>query len=222
MRIATPVVLLAALFGAPNLQAQAEVTLGEGAQVYAATCSRCHNARGPGERSDREWGVIMLHMRIRGTLSGRETRAVLMFLQATNVAGSSADDAATEARAPLRAAIGSSTVPAAMVRDAARVSGPNVGAGVETAPEVTDTGSVEAGRKLIEANGCMACHKVGAFKTGTLGPDLNTVLSRRTGEWVLQKLADPKLDNAATVMPQQNLSTAEREAILAYLKSIAK
>lgn len=222
MRIATAVLVLATVLGAQTVQAQEEVTLGEGAQVYAATCSRCHNARGPGERSDREWGVIMLHMRLRGTLTGRETRAVLMFLQATNVASNS--DAATTAAQPtsVRTVVEPNAFPTALVRDATAVSGPHVATALGETGAAADTGSVEAGRKLIEANGCMACHKVGAYKTGTLGPDLNTVLTRRTPEWVLRKLADPKLDNASTVMPQMPLSAVDREAILAYLKSIAK
>lgn len=183
------VVTLAVLFGVQPLQAQEEITIGEGAQVYAATCSRCHNARSPSERSDREWGVIMLHMRTRGTLSGRETRAAMMFLQGTNGEEHPAASAANLSGRP--------------------TGGPN-------------PVSAEEGGNLVERNGCMACHKIGRFTSGTLGPDLNTVLKRRTKEWILGKLANPKIDNPSTVMPQMNLSPADREAIVAYLESISK
>lgn len=165
---------------APGMQAQ-EPTLGEGAQVYAATCGRCHNARGPDERSDREWDVIVTHMRTRAMLSGRDARAVARFLQASNP---------PEAAPVAEAAMG----PA----------------------------SAEDGEKLVEKNGCMACHKIGRYTTGVIGPDLNTVLTRRKPDYILKKLADPKTDSPASVMPQMNLSASERQAILEYITSIAQ
>ncbi len=56
----------------------------EGAAVYGANCGRCHNARSPLERSDRQWVVIMTHMRVRANLAGQDARKVLAFLMATN------------------------------------------------------------------------------------------------------------------------------------------
>ncbi len=55
-----------------------------GAAVYGSMCGRCHNARSPLERTDREWVVIIAHMRVRGNLTGPQVRDVLAFLQATN------------------------------------------------------------------------------------------------------------------------------------------
>lgn len=200
--------------------AQEPVTIGEGAQVYAATCSRCHNARGPAERSDREWAVIMTHMRTRAQLTGRETRAALLFLQSTNLAG--AEVAAHRAKAIARKPSERVAVWPDWPVSEAVASGPSVGWEGIVIDFQDDTGSAARGRQLIEQSGCMACHKVGPFTTGTLGPDLNTVLRRRQPAWILQKLENPRLDNAATVMPPLNLSPEDREAILAYLQSIAK
>ncbi len=180
----TVVILLTVLLAFPAvLEAQEPLTLGEGARVYAATCARCHNPRGPGERSDLEWDVITLHMRTRGNLTGRETRAVLFFLQATN--GVEGERAGPAARAP-------------------------------------DTEVVEEGGALVERKGCMACHRVGDYTWGTLGPDLNTLFRRRTGEYVLQKISDPKTDNPESLMPHMNLTPRQREAIIAYLRTVQK
>lgn len=55
-----------------------------GAKVYGTMCGNCHNARSPLERSDRQWVIIVNHMRVRANLTGGEVRGVLAFLQATN------------------------------------------------------------------------------------------------------------------------------------------
>ena len=59
---------LAWIVAASPVTGQAEI--GEGARVYARPCGRCHAARSPLERSDREWAAIVLHMRIRANLTG--------------------------------------------------------------------------------------------------------------------------------------------------------
>jgi cbb3-type cytochrome oxidase cytochrome c subunit len=68
----------------------------------------------------------------------------------------------------------------------------------------------------------MACHKVGEYSSGVLGPDLNTVFARRSEVWILKKLADPTLENTETVMPQMNLSAVDRASVVLYLRSVAK
>jgi cytochrome c5 len=49
----------------------------EGERVFAAQCSRCHNA--PQGFSPRIAGTIVRHMRVRANLSREEERAVLKF-----------------------------------------------------------------------------------------------------------------------------------------------
>lgn len=78
--------LVAALAVPAVLQAQQDARkVGEGAQVYAQNCSRCHNARSGTERSDGDWVPIIAHMRARANLSKSQAEAVLAFLQATNL-----------------------------------------------------------------------------------------------------------------------------------------
>jgi hypothetical protein len=55
-----------------------------GALLWSQTCMRCHNLRNPRERSDRQWDVIVHHMRVRANLTAEEHRAILGFLQAAN------------------------------------------------------------------------------------------------------------------------------------------
>lgn len=55
-----------------------------GALAWSQNCMRCHNLRNPNERSDREWEVIVQHMRVRGNLTAEEHRLILRFLQSAN------------------------------------------------------------------------------------------------------------------------------------------
>lgn len=75
--------LALALLPAPGA-AQAATGMAEGAKLYGENCMRCHTARSPMERTDREWVTIVNHMRARANLRRSEARAVITFLQATN------------------------------------------------------------------------------------------------------------------------------------------
>lgn len=55
-----------------------------GARAWADNCMRCHNARYPTEFPDRLWKPIVYHMRVRGGLTGQETRDILKYLQESN------------------------------------------------------------------------------------------------------------------------------------------
>ena len=55
-----------------------------GSRVWAENCNRCHNVRDPRDLRDDQWITAMFHMRIRAGLTGRETRDILTFLQASN------------------------------------------------------------------------------------------------------------------------------------------
>lgn len=56
----------------------------DGARAWAQNCMRCHNIRDPQERSDREWEVIVHHMRVRANLTAEEHRLIVEFLKAAN------------------------------------------------------------------------------------------------------------------------------------------
>lgn len=55
-----------------------------GETVYEQNCSRCHATRSPVERSDRQWKIIVNHMRVKANLTAEETKEVLKYLQASN------------------------------------------------------------------------------------------------------------------------------------------
>lgn len=65
-----------------------------GAKTWAENCSRCHNMRDPKEFPDSAWKPIVSHMRIRGGLTGQESRDILTFLQASNSSAPAATAAA--------------------------------------------------------------------------------------------------------------------------------
>ncbi|MCG6871430.1 MAG: cytochrome c [Gammaproteobacteria bacterium] len=55
-----------------------------GAKAWADNCMRCHNARGAKEFRDDVWKPVVFHMRVRGGLTGQQTRDILAFMQASN------------------------------------------------------------------------------------------------------------------------------------------
>jgi hypothetical protein len=52
-----------------------------GAELWSASCRRCHAMRGPAEYGAEDWNVVMMHMRVRANLTGAETRAIVAFLR---------------------------------------------------------------------------------------------------------------------------------------------
>lgn len=56
----------------------------KGAKAWADNCTRCHNLRNAKELRDDQWITTMFHMRVRGGLTGQETRDILTFLQNSN------------------------------------------------------------------------------------------------------------------------------------------
>lgn len=55
-----------------------------GVELWSNSCVRCHNLRSPAERSDKEWEVIMHHMRLRANLTKEEHGKILDFLKSAN------------------------------------------------------------------------------------------------------------------------------------------
>ena len=55
-----------------------------GANLWSQNCMRCHNLREPREHSDREWDIIMHHMRVRANLTAEEHRVIRQFLLPAN------------------------------------------------------------------------------------------------------------------------------------------
>jgi len=57
---------------------------GRGAKAWADNCARCHNMRDPKEFRDDQWRVIVNHMRVRGGLTGQDTRDIFAYLRKAN------------------------------------------------------------------------------------------------------------------------------------------
>ncbi len=190
----TVVIVVALLTPAPGeVEAQQRGDLGRGAEVYGTTCGRCHNPRSPVERSDREWTVIVNHMRTRAGLTGGAARDVLAFLHATNGDPSPRIGAAEVAAEPVRQPV-------------------NVV--ISTNPS-----TVAEGLGLVSSTGCVGCHVIGG-RGGQIGPSLNGVVDGKGALFVQQKLFDPTFDNAGTLMPNLRLSAEQIAALIAYLATL--
>ena len=55
-----------------------------GAELWAQTCSRCHNLRSPSSFGPAQWEVAIYDMRVRANLTGEEQRKILDFLKAAS------------------------------------------------------------------------------------------------------------------------------------------
>lgn len=73
-----------------------------------------------------------------------------------------------------------------------------------------------SGQKLWQDNNCWSCHQMYGLG-GYLGPDLTNVISAKgKGENYVKAF----LNSAVKSMPKFNFSKTEKEAIVAYLKSV--
>lgn len=89
-----------------------------------------------------------------------------------------------------------------------------------------DSGSIlkspakeEAGRRLVEAYDCRACHRIVEGGRARF-PDLTHVGSKIYPSWEVNWLKDPQAIKPGTFMPTFPLSMEEREAIAAYLHTL--
>lgn len=55
-----------------------------GAELWAETCSHCHNLRSPSTYGPYQWEVAVYDMRVRANLTGEEQRKILEFLKAAS------------------------------------------------------------------------------------------------------------------------------------------
>lgn len=55
-----------------------------GLQLWVDNCGTCHNYRAIDSYSDAEWGVAMLHMRVRANLTADDARAITEYLKSAN------------------------------------------------------------------------------------------------------------------------------------------
>jgi cytochrome c2 len=79
-------------------------------------------------------------------------------------------------------------------------------------------GPAQPGVELADKALCRACHTIGNTG-GTVGPSLNGVLNRRTREYIIAQVLDPRSHNPSSVMPPHDFSLAELNNLIDYIAS---
>ncbi len=69
---------------AANNATPSPLQIAQGAKAWSENCGRCHNFRDPKEFSDKNWDVIVTHMRTIAPLPGQAAREIKAFLKASN------------------------------------------------------------------------------------------------------------------------------------------
>ncbi len=78
--------------------------------------------------------------------------------------------------------------------------------------------SPEYGRQLFIEKNCITCHSFGGLGSKT-GPDLLGVTKRHSIEWLDEQLVNPQLVYPGSSMPEYDLETNARKALVAFLTS---
>jgi len=78
--------------------------------------------------------------------------------------------------------------------------------------------SPEFGRQLFVEKDCMACHAIGGVG-GKTAPDLAGVTKRHSTEWLDEQLVNPELVYPGSSMPEYDLESNARKALVAFLAS---
>ena len=162
-----------------------------GVDIYQQHCIRCHNYPAPGSRSDRQWAIIIAHMRDIGNLTGEQSRAVLEFLQSSN--NPSVSD------------------------QGARVGMSSIAAEQRWRSDMR-TNATLSGKDLFAQKSCSGCH-VFHGQGGGVGPSLDGLFTRRSMDYIVEHIKNPRSHNTATVMPPLGLTDAEISKLVEYLKT---
>ena len=76
--------------------------------------------------------------------------------------------------------------------------------------------SPDYGRELFVKKDCIVCHAIGGVGVKT-GPDLLGVTKRHSLEWLDEQLVNPELVYPGSSMPEYDLETNARKALIAYM-----
>jgi len=76
--------------------------------------------------------------------------------------------------------------------------------------------SPDYGRQLFVEKGCIVCHSIGGVGSKA-GPDLLGVTKRHSLEWLDEQLVNPELVYPGSSMPEYDLETNARKALIAYI-----
>src|SRR5580692_7672554 len=100
---------------------------------------------------------------------------------------------------------------------------------VQKKAAVEDAGAI-AGRRVVEQNACMNCHRVdGTSGDGRFGPDLTHLMSRptiaagaaeNTHDNLRLWVQDPSAIKPGSLMPAMKLSDADLDAVVSYMETL--
>ncbi len=72
------------IYNLSSCSASKSVQAKSGVQLWGENCVRCHNAPAPTRYSDRDWSVILTHMRMTANLTEAEEAKIREYLQSAN------------------------------------------------------------------------------------------------------------------------------------------
>jgi mono/diheme cytochrome c family protein len=78
--------------------------------------------------------------------------------------------------------------------------------------------SASYGRQLFEEKNCIACHSIGGVGA-TSGPDLLGEAQKHSSGWLDEQLVNPQLVYPGSTMPEYDLESNARKALVAFLGS---
>jgi cbb3-type cytochrome oxidase cytochrome c subunit len=82
---------------------------------------------------------------------------------------------------------------------------------LQSAPEFAVDGAL-----IYQKNQCGSCHAINGVGV-KLGPPLNGLKRRRTGQWVEQHFHNPQAMSPGSIMPAYKFSTSDMQKLVSYL-----
>jgi hypothetical protein len=82
--IALTILTAGTVYNLSGCSASKSVQAKSGVQLWGENCVRCHNAPSPTRYSDRDWSVILTHMRMTANLTEAEEAKIREYLQSAN------------------------------------------------------------------------------------------------------------------------------------------
>jgi cbb3-type cytochrome oxidase cytochrome c subunit len=91
--------------------------------------------------------------------------------------------------------------------------------GFQLQPTPPEMGDPESGREVFELRGCLGCHAITSegWNENTHGPDLSSMGSKVSAQWLYNWILEPKKYFPESVMPDLRLTEQEAWDITAYL-----
>jgi cytochrome c2 len=86
-------------------------------------------------------------------------------------------------------------------------------------PKYPGNGDAEAGKKLVEAIGCVGCHQINGIGNA-FAPDLSRVGGKVNVDWLFAWVKNPQEYLPSTKMPNLRLSDEQAAHITAYLTTL--